>query len=188
MSRTYHRVFPRSRRRVCRGLRYHRGVSSGFVDISAAEQSPAAAHPEGTLSMLLVIVGRQIAARVRPAFEAVDLNARHIELMMVLSRYGSTSQQQLAEALRVDPSIMVGLLNELERDGMVRRIRDSRDRRRHLVEISPQGLATLADNRVTIEAAEDAAFAALADDDRRTLRRLLTALRDSAPGETCTPG
>ncbi|MFD7135480.1 MarR family winged helix-turn-helix transcriptional regulator [Streptomyces sp. NPDC059894] len=157
----------------------------------AARKRPSAPTEEnpdtyqGTLGMLLLIASRQVASCIRPAFESGGLKPRHVELMAVLARHESTSQQYLAEALRVDPSIVVGLLNELERDGMVRRVRDPRDRRRHLVEISEQGIAGLRHGMADIEAAEAAAFAALDEDEKRTLRRLLSAIQAHTAGEVC---
>jgi DNA-binding MarR family transcriptional regulator len=140
---------------------------------------------QGTLGMLLLITGRQVNTLIRPAFESGHLKVRHIELMAVLARNAPTSQQYLVSALRVDPSVMVVLLNELEKDGMVRRVRDPRDRRRHLVEISSSGLEALQRGMAEIEAAEAAAFDVLDDQEKLTLRRLLSAVQAATAGEGC---
>lgn len=132
---------------------------------------------EEMLGMLLVSTGKQVADRVKSAFDAENLRLRHGELLKVLAEGAATTQQQLVEALAVDPSVLVGLLNELERDGLIRRIRDPKDRRRHLVEISAKGLRTLHNVFDAVHVVEHAVFKDLTDDDRQSLRRLLISIR-----------
>src|ERR1035438_6483693 len=63
--------------------------------------------------------------------------------LKLLSEHGPASQQGLAEALSLDPSNVVGLLNELEERGLITRRRDPADRRRHIVELSSTGAKEL---------------------------------------------
>ena len=72
-------------------------------------------------------------ARVgRRAYEGVmapgGLRPRHLVALKLLSE-GPQSQQGLADALSLDPSNVVGLLNELEERDLVVRRRDPLDRR-----------------------------------------------------------
>src|SRR2546426_7162260 len=83
-------------------------------------------------------------ARVgRRAFETTlepgGLRPRHLIALKLLSERGPASQQALADTLSLDPSNVVGLLNELEERKLITRRRDSADRRRHIVELSPRG-------------------------------------------------
>ena len=83
-------------------------------------------------------------ARVgRRAFETTlepgGLRPRHLIALKLLSERGPASQQALADSLSLDPSNVVGLLNELEERKLITRRRDSADRRRHIVELSPRG-------------------------------------------------
>ena len=71
--------------------------------------------------------------------EPGGLRPRHLIGLKLLSERGPASQQALADSLSLDPSNVVGLLNELEERGLVTRRRDSADRRRHIVELSPRG-------------------------------------------------
>lgn len=147
--------------------------------------------PDEPLGLLLVRTGQMVAARV----DAIGRKRRHGELLRMLKRTGSTSQQQLIEDLQVDPSVLVGLLNELERDGLVHRVRDPTDRRRHIVQISAQGAAKLAEVEKLLSAVEREVFAALDDDDRHQLRRILTSVQSTqsvpvaepAPAPTTPP-
>jgi DNA-binding MarR family transcriptional regulator len=83
-------------------------------------------------------------ARVgRRAFDATlepgGLRPRHLIALKLLSERGAASQQALADSLSLDPSNVVGLLNELEERELITRRRDSADRRRHIVELSSRG-------------------------------------------------
>src|SRR6267378_146863 len=84
----------------------------------------------------LARVGRRAA---ETTMSPGGLRPRHLIALRLLSEDGPASQQALTEALRLDPSNVVGLLNELEERELITRRRDRSDRRRHIVEISPRG-------------------------------------------------
>jgi DNA-binding MarR family transcriptional regulator len=98
--------------------------------------------------------------------------------LMVLSylRAGAPGlqQQQLCEALWLDPNNCVLLLNELEDMGYVERRRDPSDRRRHVVAITDDGRTALERAERAQEEIGDELLAALSDDERATLRSLLS--------------
>ncbi|MCF2527308.1 MarR family winged helix-turn-helix transcriptional regulator [Yinghuangia soli] len=71
------------------------------------------------------------------------LVGQHLVLKM-LDAVGPRSQQVLAEELRIDRSVMVGLCEELERNGHVRRERNPEDRRAYAVTITDAGRTALA--------------------------------------------
>jgi DNA-binding MarR family transcriptional regulator len=73
----------------------------------------------------------------------------------------------------LDSNAVVLLLNELEARGFSVRRRDTGDRRRHVVDITPGGRDAVARGEKAREAIEDEVFAGLTADERRTLRRLL---------------
>jgi DNA-binding MarR family transcriptional regulator len=56
----------------------------------------------------------------------------------ILDREGPMTAGQLAEKARISPGAMTALLDRLERKGLARRIRDTEDRRRVLVEITAE--------------------------------------------------
>ena len=98
--------------------------------------------------------------------------------LMVLSylRAGAPGlqQQQLCEALWLDPNNCVLLLNELEDMRYVERRRDPSDRRRHVVAITDDGRTALERAERAQEEIGDELLAALSDDERATLRSLLS--------------
>ncbi len=97
--------------------------------------------------------------------------------LMVLSylRWGAPAlQQQLCETLWLDPNNCVLLLNELEELGYIERRRDPTDRRRHVVDITDEGRTALERGERAQESLGDELFAALSDEERATLRSLLS--------------
>ena len=138
----------------------------------------AGARFDEPLGMLLVGAGHVVESLIRPAFAAGHLKPRHVQVLNLLAQAESTTQQQLAEAMHVDPSVLVGLLNELEGEGIVRRVRDSRDRRRHLVELSAAGRRTYDKVLARIEEAAQPAFGDLSDAETEVLRRMLWRIRE----------
>ena len=102
------------------------------------------------------------------------LRPRHFIALSVLAEHGPLSQQALSEALSLDPSNVVGLLNELEDRGLVARQRDPADRRRHIVSLSAAGETELATSDGELIRIEDDLLAALSPAERAQLRDLLT--------------
>jgi len=117
-------------------------------------------------------------ARVgRRAFETSippdGLRPRHLIALKLLSEHGPASQQGLADALSLDPSNVVGLLNELEERELVTRRRDRSDRRRHIVELSPRGEDELHLAYAQLNLVENDLLSDLSAEERRTLYDLL---------------
>lgn len=101
------------------------------------------------------------------------LRPRHLIALRLLDSRGPISQHALGTALCLDPSNVVGLLNELEERGLVERRRDPADRRRHIVSLSAAGSAELAQAYSRLGLVEDELFSALSADERATLHDLL---------------
>lgn len=82
-------------------------------------------------------------------------------------------QQDLAKALVCDANMAVLVLNGLEADGLAVRRRDPADRRRHLVEATPKGLAALRRAERKIESLEDDVLGELSEAEREALHGML---------------
>src|ERR1700676_5655803 len=118
----------------------------------------------------LARVGRRAA---ETSMSPGGLRPRHLIALKLLSEHGPASQHGLAEALSLDPSNVVGLLNELEERGLITRRRDPADRRRHIVELSATGGDELCLAYTRLRFVEDDLFSALSADERVTLYDLL---------------
>ena len=82
-----------------------------------------------TAGMLLVKIGRVAERWFTDALKPIGLTPRHLGVLLEV-RARPTSQQALIDTIGVDPSKLVGLLNDLEADGLIVRRRDPEDRRR----------------------------------------------------------
>jgi DNA-binding MarR family transcriptional regulator len=118
----------------------------------------------------LARVGRRAA---ETSMSPGGLRPRHLIALKLLSEQGPASQQGLADALSLDPSNVVGLLNDLEERGLVTRRRDRADRRRHIVEVSPLGEDELCLAYARLSDVEDELLRALSTVERATLYDLL---------------
>ena len=109
-----------------------------------------------------------------------DLKPRQLRILDLLADRGPIGQRELAELMGVDHSVLVGLLNPLEAARLVKRERDTVDRRRHVVTIAAAGKRRLAQADQAFRDAEDTFFAPLAADEREQLHAMLSRLRDAA--------
>lgn len=107
------------------------------------------------------------------AYARVGLKPRQVQALLLLAEHGGMTQRELGGAMAVDPSILVGLLNPLEEDGLISRRRDAGDRRRHNILLTRAGEDRLVEVEREQAAAEDAYFAELDPDELDQLRRLL---------------
>jgi DNA-binding MarR family transcriptional regulator len=118
----------------------------------------------------LARVGRRaIEVQLAPG----GLRPRHLIALRLLSEHGPVSQHGLADSLRLDPTNVVGLLNELEDRLLVTRRRDPADRRRHIVELSRRGEDELCLAYGRLRVVEDDLFSALNAAERATLYDLV---------------
>jgi DNA-binding MarR family transcriptional regulator len=130
----------------------------------------AATSTRGTLTLL----SRLSKSVYRKTPESLlGMSLRHYLALSYVADPGGISQQQLAEILCIDANNTVLLLNEMESDGLIRRVRDPSDRRRHLVELTDHGQEVFQRAQRARESVEDEVLAALNADERATLRRLL---------------
>jgi DNA-binding MarR family transcriptional regulator len=101
------------------------------------------------------------------------LRPRHHITLTLLRDLGETGQADLAAALRIDRTNLVGLLNELEERGLIERRRSPQDRRRHTVALTAKGRRQLAKAEFAMLAIESEVLACLDIDERRRLHDLL---------------
>jgi DNA-binding MarR family transcriptional regulator len=103
--------------------------------------------------------------------------ARGYQALSGAANCSAHNQAQLAKQLGVDRTVMVYLVDDLERAGLVERIPDPRDRRSRLIRATEAGVDRLESTEAAISAAEAELLGALSADDQVRLR---TMLRDIA--------
>jgi DNA-binding MarR family transcriptional regulator len=125
----------------------------------------------GTVVMLLRLAK---VIHKRSTDERLGIKLRQLMLLSFLRNGAPAPQQQLCESLWLDPNNCVLLLNELEEMGYVERRRDPADRRRHMVDITDEGRVALERAERAQEEIGDELLSALSDEERATLRSLLS--------------
>jgi len=113
------------------------------------------------------------------ALAPFDIGSRELALLLTLARLEAASQQEAAEALRIDRTTMVAYVDLLEGKGLVRRRPDPRDRRRNVVEVTEVGQRTLRD---AVRASDEAEREMLGTLDGAEGERLRTALKTIVAG------
>jgi DNA-binding MarR family transcriptional regulator len=127
-------------------------------------------------SFLLKRLGFRIKERANEAFEETGLTPYDHAVLALLDEEPRETQAMIADALGYDRSHLVGVLDELERRGLIERRRDPADRRRHLVSLTADGKRALTRLRTVAKRLEDEFFEPLSPDERETLRTLLARL------------
>lgn len=128
-----------------------------------------------SLSFLAKRVGMVSKEKTLGAFEEAGTVAFAYPVLAVLAE-GAVAQATIADALRYDRSYLVGLLDELEGDGLIERRRDPDDRRRHLVSLTGAGERELVRLRDVVRAVDADLLAPLSAAEQKTLRALLAKL------------
>src|ERR1700755_1943429 len=110
-------------------------------------QTPQTTGTMGLLSQLNRVVYR------RATEDVLGIKLKQLIALEILARNEGCLQQELGATLMVDANNCVLLLNDLDQRGYVERQRDPRDRRRHIVVITPAGLEALDKAEAKLEAA-----------------------------------
>jgi DNA-binding MarR family transcriptional regulator len=130
---------------------------------------------------LLTRLSRDVYRRATE--DVIGIRLKQFIALDYLREQGGTTQQQLGETLHLDKNNCVILLTDLEEDGYVARRRDPTDRRRHIVEMTPEGEKALEEAEVKLETLEDDVVGNLSVEERTTLAELLRkALGCGVPG------
>jgi len=119
------------------------------------------------------------------AIEA-GLGAQRLRLLNTVHCHGPQKMADLAGALAVTPRNVTALVDGLEAEGLIRRLPHSTDRRVTLVELSCNSDLVASKFRA-FQDSLGGLFANLDEDDRQTLLRLLTTLRDRIGAEAGGP-
>jgi DNA-binding MarR family transcriptional regulator len=131
-------------------------------------------------SWLTAQVARTGERLVAEALAGEGVRRPHFTVLTSLAEQGPASQATLGRRLWIDRSDLHAIVSDLERDGLISRVRDAQDRRRNLVALTSQGKRTLKRLDRAIDAAQEELLAPLKPAERRQLRELLARLVERA--------
>ena len=125
---------------------------------------------------LLARLGLGFKARALTKLDQAGFEPFGYGILAIVNEGALQTQATIAEALMLDPSRLVALLDSLEEDELIVRKRDPEDRRRHVVSITAEGKRKLARLRTIVKDLEDEFLAPLDAEERKALHGLLLRL------------
>jgi DNA-binding MarR family transcriptional regulator len=155
--------------------------------VEAALQPEAEAGDATLVSgfgLLIFRLARASAWHLGRSLGASGLRWPEFAVLHHLDAQGPIAQRDLAAALRIQPSNLVALLDQLEERELLARAPDPADRRRHRVELTPAGRRTVKGAREATRRAESEMLGPLSAEERRQFRGLLVRLT----AHTCDRG
>jgi DNA-binding MarR family transcriptional regulator len=125
------------------------------------------------LGALFARITRRLIEAEGPLLEAHGLSMwGYIALSQLVTQPAAT-QLALAQAMRYDKTRLIGLLDQLEQDGLITRTPDPTDRRARIITLTDAGEARRAGAQADIRAMEDDLLAGLSAARRTQLREIL---------------
>src|SRR5579864_154523 len=127
----------------------------------------------GALLVIAARTGQELAGkRLAP----LGLSVRVCGVLNLLRDDGPKSQQEIGELLNIDRTTMVEIVDELERQGIVRRDRSPHDRRSYAVTLTASGKVKQKRAAEAFDAAVEEFFAPLNAAERQKLGAMLRRL------------
>ncbi|MFD1815600.1 MarR family winged helix-turn-helix transcriptional regulator [Rhodococcus gannanensis] len=132
-----------------------------------------------TLRDLVMSTARGLRRRWVDALQPWQLTPHEYRALHVIGHGddGTPRLGDVAKALRIAPRSATEVVDRLQDRGLVERIPDAADRRATCVRLTAEGARTIRNLEQAREADADDYFAALTDEDRTELRRILGKLR-----------
>ncbi|MEV0337754.1 MarR family winged helix-turn-helix transcriptional regulator [Nocardia sp. NPDC050713] len=128
------------------------------------------------LAAMVVPLGRALVAAELPVLERNGLTMWAYGVLLGLEPEPVYTQAALAKSIGADKTRIIGVLDDLQRRGLIERSPDPADRRVNLVSLTEEGKAALARARHEIREQEDELLAALPQADRKAFLRALHTL------------
>lgn len=119
-----------------------------------------------------------IRQRFNKAAESIGLTHAQWRALVHLSGHENCRQIELAEILKIKPITLVRQIDLLEQAGLVRRNKDTEDRRAYRLELTPKAHALMQAAWEIADAVEAQVLSALTAEEQEKLTMLLERVRD----------
>ena len=127
---------------------------------------------------MFVPLARTLVAREEPALDAHGISMWGYIVLTALVEQPVRTQAALAQAINADKSRIIGVLDDLQRRGLIRRQPDAADRRVHLLSLTPAGDRLRRSVEAGIRSSEEDVLASLTPGDREAFLRALKTLHE----------
>jgi DNA-binding MarR family transcriptional regulator len=136
-------------------------------------------------AFLLAQIGAHAATRFAERLAALHLSPPEAGILRLLRRAPGISQQELSARLRIHPSRLVAILDNLEKRNLVDRKPNPQDRRLYSLYLTKDGSEILEQIGKLAHEHQDALLSTLSSDERGKLTELLHRI---AAAQGLTPG
>ncbi len=130
------------------------------------------------LAAMFAPLTRALIAREEPVLRAHDISMWGYIVLTALVEQSVRTQAALAAAINADKSRIIGVLDELQRRGLIQRQPDEADRRVHLLSLTPAGDRLRRSVQAAIRRTEEQVLGVLPPADREAFLRSLKALHE----------
>ncbi|HEV2936842.1 MAG TPA: MarR family winged helix-turn-helix transcriptional regulator [Streptosporangiaceae bacterium] len=128
------------------------------------------------LAAMFAPLTRALIAREEPVLSAHDISMWGYIVLTALVEQPVRTQAALAAAINADKSRIIGVLDELQRRGLIQRQPDEADRRVHLLSLTPAGDRLRRSVEAAIRRTEEQVLGVLPPADREAFLRSLKSL------------
>jgi len=127
----------------------------------------------GRVGQLLFVAQQAAQALATERLEPLGLTPRAWGVLSTLAESGPMTQTELATAMSIDRTAMVYLIDDLEQQALVQRVRSPRDRRAFLIHLTPGGQQAQRAAAAALQGAAETLLTPLSPAERRQLTALL---------------
>lgn len=130
--------------------------------------------PDQRTGFLIRLAHQLTRKGLNEVLRPLGIEARHLGVLTVIGAHGTLSQTRFVKLLELDKSVVVLIVDDLERLGLAERRRNPGDRRAHAVQITTAGRKRLKAAQRIAERLGRTVFVGMSQDERKQLDDLLT--------------
>ena len=100
---------------------------------------PESLKLENQICFPLYVASKEMIRKYQPILEKYDITYTQYIVLMDLWEYGKQSVKEIGERLYLDSGTLTPLLKKLEKRNFIKRVKDKKDERCVLIELTEQG-------------------------------------------------
>jgi DNA-binding MarR family transcriptional regulator len=124
------------------------------------------------------MAAHRLRSRFEEELDPLGVQLKHVQVLAMITHFGPVAQQRLGESICIDRTSMVGLLDEMEHRGLVRRHPDPTDRRAHRIHLTESGQDLYQRANDSVEDVENEVLGPLSEQERLQLKSMLQRIVD----------